>query len=128
MIRIAAIKMSRGSRQRERKLRLAIMPTTSTTTPRRRLRWHSARCGAVDTGADRRASIWILGVAFFTFLALMWHPLLALLLIICAVAFRMTTRRRICDVCGYDGREDTRPGFRLDLQREDTHDERRSPG
>ena len=94
---------------------------------RQQARWECARCGAVDTGADRRASVWIVGVAFFTFLALTWHPLLALLLIICAVAFRMTTRRRICDVCGYDGREDTRPGFRLDPQHEDAPDERRSP-
>jgi len=50
----------------------------------------------------------------------MWHPLLALLLIVAAVAFRMTTRRRICDVCGYDGREDTRRGFQIEPPHEET--------
>jgi hypothetical protein len=60
--------------------------------------------------------MWILAVALFTFLALMWHLLLALLLVICAAAFRMTTRRRICDVCGYDGREDLRRGFTFDAR------------
>ena len=77
-------------------------------------RWQCARCGACDARAERRASFCIIAVVFFTFLALMWHPLLALLLVICAVAFRMTTRRRVCDACGYDGREDTRRGFRVD--------------
>ncbi len=103
------------------------MPTTTTPrTPKMPLttpRWQCARCGAVDHRADRRASLWTLGVAFFTFLSLMWHPLLALLVIICAIAFRMTTRRRICDVCGYDGREDTRPGFRIDSPDIDSADE-----
>jgi len=100
------------------------MPTTTTTkaTP---ARWQCARCGAIDHRADRRALLWMLGVAFFTFLSLMWHPLLALLLIIAAIAFRMTTRRRICDVCGYDGREDTRRGFRINPPNaEDARDER----
>jgi len=95
---------------------LAMRTTTTTTT-----RWQCARCGAVDTRADRRALLWILGVSFFTFLALVWHPLLALLLIICAIAFRMTTRRRICDVCGYDGREDTRLGFGVGPDSEDAN-------
>src|SRR5690349_10211924 len=91
------------------------MPMSQTkTTPATRPRWQCARCGAIDARADRRALLWSLGVAFFTFLALMWHPLLSLLLIIAAIAFRMTTRRKICDVCGYDGREDTRRGFRID--------------
>jgi hypothetical protein len=83
-----------------------------------RRRWQCARCGACDTRAERRASFWIVGVAVFTFLALMWHPLLALVLVVGAVAFRTTTRRRICDVCGYDGREDTRRGFQLDRSEE----------
>jgi len=82
-------------------------------------RWQCARCGAVDTRSQRRASLWIVGLAFFTFLALMWHPLLALLLIICTIAFRLTTRRRNCDRCGYDGREDTRQGFDLAPHSED---------
>jgi hypothetical protein len=41
----------------------------------------------------------------------MWHPLLALIVAIAAIAFRMTTRRRICPTCGFDGREETRRGF-----------------
>jgi hypothetical protein len=76
-------------------------------------RWQCARCGAIDPSADRRAALGTLAVAFFTFLALMWHPLLAFVLVVGAVLFRLTTRRRICDVCGYDGRDDTRPGFRV---------------
>jgi len=89
-------------------------------------RWQCARCGATDPRDPRRGAMWVLAVVFFTFLALMWHPLLAFVLVIGAVAFRKTTRRRICDVCGYDGREDTRPGFHIDIdpQGEDLHDER----
>lgn len=84
-------------------------PTTSIATRR------CPRCGADEARADqRRASRWIVGVALFTFLALMWHPLLAVLVVICGVAFHLTTRRRICPACGYDGREDTRRGFQLD--------------
>jgi hypothetical protein len=94
------------------------IPAATTTRPHRRC----ARCGAIDARADRRASLWALGVAFFTFLALMWHPLLALLLIIAAIAFRMTTRRRICDVCGYDGREDMRRGFQIERPHEEAHE------
>jgi hypothetical protein len=73
--------------------------------------------------------MWVLAVVFFTFLALMWHPLLALVLVIAAVAFRKTTWRRICDVCGYDGREDTRPGFHIgvDPQSGGDLDDRRPP-
>jgi hypothetical protein len=52
-------------------------------------------------------------VCFATFLALMWHPLLALIVALAGVAFRMTTRRRICPGCGFDGRDDTRRGFDL---------------
>lgn len=77
------------------------------------------RCGVDDRRADqRRASRWIVGVSLVSFLALMWHPLLAVLVVICAVAFRLTTRRRICPACGYDGREETRRGFALDERRD----------
>jgi len=71
------------------------------------------RCGTRDARSRARASRWIIAVACFTFLALMWHPLLALLVVICGVAFHLTTRRRICPACGYDGRDDTRRGFRI---------------
>jgi hypothetical protein len=90
-------------------------------------RWVRARFGAIDTRAHGRASLWTLGVVFFTFLALMWHPLLSLVLVITAIAFRLTTRRRICDVCGYDGREDTRRGFHIDSESGVANDDRRSP-
>ena len=74
------------------------------------------RCGADDTRADHyRTSRRIIGVSLFTFLALMWHPLLALLVAICGVAFHLTTRhRRTCPACGFDPREETRRGFQLD--------------
>ena len=95
--------------------------STKTSPP-----WQCARCGAIDTRANGRALLWTLGVVFFTFLALMWHPLLSLVLVIIAIAFRKTTRRRICDVCGYDGREDTRRGFQIASEFRDANDERRS--
>lgn len=69
------------------------------------------RCGSPNLNLERWGGRRIIATTLLVLLGMSMHPLLGLIMLICAVCFAWTTRRQGCADCGYTWREPPGRGF-----------------